>query len=414
MGDHTRRRAGSRIQPLAFSKELLPVGSRLEGGHERPRAISEYLVERLILAGVRRICFVISPGKSDIMEYYGDRVGPADICYVVQPRPAGLCDALFRAAPLIPREESVAVGLPDTIWFPEDGLARLEEEERGREAPPAISFLLFPVQQPELFDAVVTDGLGRVLEVQVKQPRPRSSWIWGAFRFPGAVYHALHELWSRPGRGDEYFGTLVNAWLAEGGQARAVRGGRSYVDVGTLHGYRAAMRLLADEAAAGEAAGPGPRPRRLPSPPERPARTWTRARIERRVKELGGWFQNLDLGGVRTAPDHFLGDYPALKWRAFAHAIPADLRGRTVLDIGCNAGFYAIEMRGGAPSGWWGSTGTGTTWPRPASRRRSAASPTSSCGSCPSTTSPSSASVSTWSCSWGCSTTCATRCWRWT
>ena len=49
---------GSRIQPLAFSKELLPVGSRLEGGVERPRAVSEYLVERMMLGGATKICFV--------------------------------------------------------------------------------------------------------------------------------------------------------------------------------------------------------------------------------------------------------------------------------------------------------------------------------------------------------------------
>ncbi len=72
---------------------------------------------------------------------------------------------------------------------------------------------------------------------------------------------------------------------------------------------------------------------------------WTRDRIERRVRELGEWFHNLDLDGVHTAPDHFLGDYPAVKWRQFADALPADLSGRSVLDIGCNAGFYAIEMK---------------------------------------------------------------------
>ncbi len=66
--------AGSRIQPLAFSKELLPVGSRLDGATERPRAVSEYLVERLIRAGAQKICFVIAPGKSDILEYYGGGV----------------------------------------------------------------------------------------------------------------------------------------------------------------------------------------------------------------------------------------------------------------------------------------------------------------------------------------------------
>jgi tRNA (mo5U34)-methyltransferase len=71
----------------------------------------------------------------------------------------------------------------------------------------------------------------------------------------------------------------------------------------------------------------------------------SREEIEQRVRELGDWFQNLNLGGVATAPDHFLGDYPNCKWRGFQHAIPADLTGRTVLDIGCNAGFYSLEMK---------------------------------------------------------------------
>jgi tRNA (mo5U34)-methyltransferase len=71
----------------------------------------------------------------------------------------------------------------------------------------------------------------------------------------------------------------------------------------------------------------------------------TKEEIRRRAEALGPWFHNMELGGVRTAPDHFLGDYPAVKWRNFAHAIPQDLRGRSVLDIGCNGGFYSIEMK---------------------------------------------------------------------
>jgi tRNA (mo5U34)-methyltransferase len=71
----------------------------------------------------------------------------------------------------------------------------------------------------------------------------------------------------------------------------------------------------------------------------------TAEQIEARVRELGDWFHNIDLGSVHTAPNHWLGDYPRVKWHRFADAIPADLSGRSVLDIGCNAGFYAIEMK---------------------------------------------------------------------
>ena len=67
--------------------------------------------------------------------------------------------------------------------------------------------------------------------------------------------------------------------------------------------------------------------------------------IQQRVTELGVWFQQINLRGIWTAPDHFLGDYPKVKWQRFADAIPHDLSGKTVLDIGCNAGFYSIEMK---------------------------------------------------------------------
>jgi glucose-1-phosphate thymidylyltransferase len=212
---------GTRIQPLAFSKELLPVGSRHDGERERPRAVSDYLVERMVRGGASRLCFVISPQKGDIVEYYGGRwagpPGAADIVYAVQERPQGLCDALFRARPLIRDEDEVLVGLPDTIWFPEDGLARLGADD--------LSFLLFPVERPERFDAVLTAEDGRVLEVQVKREGASTPWVWGAFRLRGAVLHALHDLWVGRDPRDEYLGTLVNAWIERGGVARGVRAG---------------------------------------------------------------------------------------------------------------------------------------------------------------------------------------------
>jgi glucose-1-phosphate thymidylyltransferase len=234
---------GSRIQPLAFSKELLPVGSRLRDGFACPCAVSEYLVERMLRAGATRICFVISPGKSDIVEYYGAGYGSVPIAYVVQPHAVGLCDAVFRALPLIAPDEPVIVGLPDTVWFPEEALRALPDD--------ALSFLLFPVDQPERFDAVILDAESRVVEIQVKRAGPSARWIWGAFKMPGRMLGELHAVWQARHCADEYIGTLMNAYLAEGGRAIGVKAGRSYVDVGTLDGYRSAIALL------GEAEGNG-------------------------------------------------------------------------------------------------------------------------------------------------------------
>jgi dTDP-glucose pyrophosphorylase len=227
---------GTRIQPLGFSKELLPIARRMDNGTERPRAVSEFLVDRLIAGGATKLCFIISSGKSDILEYFGASVKGIPTCYVLQPEPAGLCDALFRALPLIHPAESVAVGLPDTIWFPETALAHVPDDQ--------LSFLLFSVSRPELFDVVITDADGTVRRIDVKPHNPQSSWIWGAFKMPGLVMSDLFDLWKARERQDEYVGTLVNAYLSQGGRAAAFPFGTDYVDVGTLDGCRQAALLL--------------------------------------------------------------------------------------------------------------------------------------------------------------------------
>jgi tRNA (mo5U34)-methyltransferase len=74
----------------------------------------------------------------------------------------------------------------------------------------------------------------------------------------------------------------------------------------------------------------------------------------RAIARLGPWFHNLHLpGGLETAPDHPLGDFPGYKWRVLAKLIPEDLTGWRALDIGCNAGFYSFELarRGAAVTG---------------------------------------------------------------
>jgi dTDP-glucose pyrophosphorylase len=229
--------AGTRLQPLAFSKEMLPVGSTVdEQGIERPKAVSEFLVERMILAGADRICFILSPEKTDIIPYFARHPAARRFCYVVQEQPHGLCDALFRALHIARDDEDVLVGLPDTVWFPVDGFLRLPAGK--------LSFLLFPVAEPARFDAVLTDPAGQVIEIQVKAARPATEWVWGAFRLSAATFRALHALWSEPGRGDEYVGTLVNAYLARGGRALGVQAGERYYDVGTVEGYRAAIDAL--------------------------------------------------------------------------------------------------------------------------------------------------------------------------
>jgi dTDP-glucose pyrophosphorylase len=230
--------AGQRLQPLGCSKELLPVGSRVIDGIERPKAVAEYLVERMIAAGTEQICMVISAEKADIVKYFAEREYAAEIFYVVQRRPQGLCDALFRAEPFAGHERQVLIGLPDTIWFPENAY------RHALENTDTVNLVCFPVLNPSAFDAVVSDDLGYVRRVEVKQKDAHSHWIWGAVTATGDAFHDLKLLWDARHREDEYLGHLLNAYMDAGNIVRATHCGEKYMDVGTLEGYRHAQDFL--------------------------------------------------------------------------------------------------------------------------------------------------------------------------
>src|SRR5438067_2794842 len=232
---------GQRIQPLGCSKELLPVGSRLVDGVERPKAVAEYLVERMIAAGADQICMVISAEKTDLIRYFAERQYAAEIFYVLQQQPHGLCDALFRAQPFAVHHDRVLIGLPDTIWFPENGyrpaLSILDESSD-------VGLLLFPVSNPCAFDAVISDEHGYVQEIEVKRSSPHSHWVWGAVTSTGEAFHNLKLLWESRHRQDEYLGHLLNAYIAAGNIVRSTCSGEIYMDVGTLEGYHQALNFL--------------------------------------------------------------------------------------------------------------------------------------------------------------------------
>ena len=133
-----------------FQKNYFPSEGIPEYSYERPKAVSEYLLQRMVEAGASNVCFVIAPGKADILNYFGGSAYGARIFYAVQEHPQGLCNAIFQSIEMIPPDEQVCIGLPDTIWFPENGLKFLPDN--------VLSFLLFPVDHPEHFDAVLTDS----------------------------------------------------------------------------------------------------------------------------------------------------------------------------------------------------------------------------------------------------------------
>lgn len=67
--------------------------------------------------------------------------------------------------------------------------------------------------------------------------------------------------------------------------------------------------------------------------------------VQSMIQSLNPWFHNIHLpDGSQTAPDHALGDFPDFKWQAIEPLLPRNMEGWSVLDAGCNAGFYSIKF----------------------------------------------------------------------
>lgn len=227
--------SATRMQPLGGSKELLPLGRHPAAGDRAGtlRVVSEYLLERMFLAGAGHVCFVVAGDKPDLLRFYARSSWAEQIFFALQPEPAGLCDAVFRAAPLVQPEELVLIGLPDTVWYPCTAFANALR--------PHVHLITFPVVRPQDFDAVIETAPGQVGRVEVKRSGSAERRVWGAITAPGEVFLRLHEFWRTRGRQEQYLGDLFNAWIGAGERVSCDHQGTHYWDIGTPAGYERAL-----------------------------------------------------------------------------------------------------------------------------------------------------------------------------
>lgn len=154
---------GTRLQPIGFSKELAPVARR---------AVIEFLIERMILAGVDKIFINTAEDKSDLIRYLAAKsVYKDNLIFIVRER-KGLLDGIVLPEQFLREDDELYFGLPDTIWYPKDGFAQLDR------LPGELVLGLFDTGTPEKFDSVVIDKKSKIKSIEVKVPAPKSKWTW--------------------------------------------------------------------------------------------------------------------------------------------------------------------------------------------------------------------------------------------
>ena len=223
---------GSRLQPLAYSKELALV---------KDKAIIEYVLERMILAGINKVFITIDPDKLDIPKYLSTKsIYKDSVIFIVRQKNHSLTDDLLAPVKFLKDSDYLFFGLPDTIWYPKDGYTEIQKQ-KGE-----IVLGLFSSKEPEKFGAVTTDANNKILLIEDKKIKPKSNWIWGIGKIK--VSCAKKILKSLP-ENDEPNKRLLGDAIDSYSKKHDVYGIKlkdsSYLDIGTKEDYKKAELFLA-------------------------------------------------------------------------------------------------------------------------------------------------------------------------
>lgn len=168
----------SRLAPLPFSKELYPVGLRIEeeSGAQRPKAVCHYVLERMRLAAITKTYIVIRKGKWDLPGYLKDgKLIDMHLAYLIMDLPYGVPYTLDQAYPFL-QNAVVAFGFPDIIFQPEDAFVRLFHRQAETDADLVLG--LFEAVDPRKVDMVDQDSDGRIRGIQVKPALTQLRYTW--------------------------------------------------------------------------------------------------------------------------------------------------------------------------------------------------------------------------------------------
>lgn len=224
---------GTRLQPIGFSKELAPV---------RHRAVVEYLIERMVSAGIEKIFINTASDKTDLIQYLSTKSEYRNhLIYMVRER-KGLQDGILIPSQFLREDDILAWGLPDTIWYPKNGFKQLLEFKPESN----LTLGLFDTGKPESYDSVVIDQNNRILGVEVKVHNPKTNWTWGIGKVKISEVSKLNKISSKTK--NNLFGKSLNEYVRTNLAYAIQLKNSSYIDIGTVSDYDKADAFVKDHA----------------------------------------------------------------------------------------------------------------------------------------------------------------------
>lgn len=220
---------GSRLQPIGFSKELAPIGRR---------AVIEYLIERMVLAGIDKIFINTAEDKTDLIRYLATKSPyKNNLIFLVRDR-NGLLDGVVLPEQFLHEEDELYFGLPDTIWFPKNGFKRVRDQSGE------LVLGLFDTGTPERFDSVVIDKNREIESIEVKTKLPKTKWTWAIGKMTVRAARLLRKYEKKLKLSPGEFGVAMNAY-AQDHPAYAVQlSHSSCLDIGIPDDYERAEAFV--------------------------------------------------------------------------------------------------------------------------------------------------------------------------
>jgi len=239
----------NRIAPLPCSKELYPVGFRIDetGNAKRPKVVSHYLLEKMRLAGVSRIYFILRTGKWDIPGYYGDgSMLNVPVAYLSLGSTWGVPFTLDHAYPFV-RHSTIAFGFPDILFRSNDAFEKLMDLQSKDEAEAVLG--LFGRKCDPKYDAVDVDDDGRVKNVIIGSSSQVAGYSWAIATWSPVFTEFLHtyveDQRRLAARGSELsVGHVIKASVEAGLRVQSIVISEDpYLDIGTPDDLELAMQL---------------------------------------------------------------------------------------------------------------------------------------------------------------------------